>query len=80
MCNTESGIRKNFGTESRIAEENGNRDSIDRCSGFGKIVKRSGTAGLLYLGAGRLGREMEGTPSFPLPRFLAVFLGTFFDT
>ena len=30
-----------------------------------------------YLGAGRLGREMEGTPSFPLLRFLAVFLCVF---
>ena len=45
MCNTESGIRKNFGTGSRIAEENGIRDSIDRCSGFGMVVKRSGNAG-----------------------------------
>lgn len=45
MCNTESGIRKNLGTGSGIAEENGIRDSIDRCSGFGMVVKRSGTAG-----------------------------------
>ena len=28
----------------------------------------------IYLGAGRLGREMKGTPSFLLLRFLAVFL------
>lgn len=45
MCNTESGIPKNFGTGSGIAEENGIRDSTDRCSGFGMVVKRSGTAG-----------------------------------
>ena len=45
MCNTESGIRKNLGTGSGIAEKNGIRDSIDRCSGFGMVVKRSGTAG-----------------------------------
>ena len=30
-----------------------------------------------YLGAGRLGREMKGTPSFLLLRFLAVFLWFF---
>ena len=35
MCNRGSGI----------AEEDGIRYSIDRCSGFGMIVKRSGTAG-----------------------------------
>ena len=45
MCNTESGISKDFGTGSGIAEENGIRDSTDRCSGFGMVVKRSGTAG-----------------------------------
>ena len=45
MCNRESGIRKNFGTGRGIAEEHGIRDGIDRCSGFGMIVKRSGTAG-----------------------------------
>ena len=43
--NTESGIRQNLGTGSGIAEEHGIRDGIDRCSGFGMIVKRSGTAG-----------------------------------
>ena len=45
MCNTESGISKDFGTGSGIAEENGIRDSTERCSGFGMVVKRSGTAG-----------------------------------
>ena len=45
MCNTESGIRQNLGPGSGIAEGNGIRDSIDRCSGFGMVVKRSWTAG-----------------------------------
>ena len=45
ICYPESGIRKNFGTESGIAKENGIRDSDERCPGSGMVVKRSGTAG-----------------------------------
>ena len=45
MCYPESGIRKNFGTESRITKENGIRDSDERCLGSGMVVKRSGTEG-----------------------------------
>ena len=45
MCNTESGIRQNLGTGSGIAEGNGIRDSTDRSSGIGMVVKRSWTAG-----------------------------------
>ena len=43
-----------FGTGSGIAEENGIRDSIDRCTGFGMVVKRSGTAkssGRVFMGS-----------------------------
>ena len=45
ICYPESEIRKNFGTESGIAKENGIRDSDERCPGSGMVVKRSGTAG-----------------------------------
>ena len=45
ICYPERGIRKNFGTEGRIAKKNGIRDSDERCSGSCMVVKRSGTAG-----------------------------------